>query len=301
MSASHRDDGDLIQSVIDHQQSVDPSSLDLAYKDMRFVPARVWGFSSLTSLCLDSNELTRLPNQLGCLVSLERLSIARNRLDRVPHTIGELVSLTYLSLARNELHSVPDSLCRLSRLQTLNLSRNFLVRLPEAIGSLRHLESLQVQNNLLTQLPRCTGDLSSLVDLVLEDNRLERLPRAIGRLGAMENLLIKHNPSLKYPPPHAISQCEAMERASMWMDGEDAQSDTPSALVQWIAHHPDVYSQMGRRSALWPSIRLLHIGREEEDSALSSLPMEIIWNVESYVLSDPYVPMGHSTFHHHES
>lgn len=43
---------------------------------------------------------------------------------------------------------------------------------------------------------------------------------------------------------------------------------------------------------LWPSLRLILIGNRDEESILSSLPMEIIAIIERYVLTWPYIGKG---------
>jgi len=57
--------------------------------------------------------------------------------------------------------------------------------------------------------------------------------------------------------------------------------DVPSFIMEAFPHC--VLTQ------LWPVIRLLFIGHKEKDSVISQLPLEMVFNVNKYVPTWPYI------------
>jgi internalin A len=104
------------------------------------------GLTSLTSLKLDGNAVTKVPDVRRC------------------------AGLELLNLADNQVASIPDWIGELEQLRTLNLDGNLLARVPSDLGALRSLEALSLRNNSLTSLPAELGELSETTTLNLDGN-----------------------------------------------------------------------------------------------------------------------------------
>ncbi len=91
--------------------------------------------SSLTTLALDHNALTALPDSLGSLRSLRQLSASHNALRSLPASVGQLSALTVLTLDGNALTALPDELGSCAELEELHVRRNALTALPPALGA----------------------------------------------------------------------------------------------------------------------------------------------------------------------
>eukprot|EP00740_Mantoniella_antarctica_P014329 CAMPEP_0181377788 /NCGR_PEP_ID=MMETSP1106-20121128/18089_1 /TAXON_ID=81844 /ORGANISM="Mantoniella antarctica, Strain SL-175" /LENGTH=232 /DNA_ID=CAMNT_0023496557 /DNA_START=542 /DNA_END=1237 /DNA_ORIENTATION=+ len=57
------------------------------------VPEELWALTALTSLLLESSQLTDLPAEIGALTGLTRLSLNSNQLTNLPAEIGGLTAL----------------------------------------------------------------------------------------------------------------------------------------------------------------------------------------------------------------
>ena len=78
------------------------------------IPAEIGQLTSLETLYIQCNRLTRLPAEIGQLTSLKELELFNNQLTSVPEGIGELTSLTHLNLNDNPLTSLPVEIGQLN-------------------------------------------------------------------------------------------------------------------------------------------------------------------------------------------
>ena len=78
------------------------------------IPAEIGQLTSLETLYIQCNHLTRLPAEIGQLTSLKELELFNNQLTSVPEGIGELTSLTHLNLNDNPLTSLPVEIWQLN-------------------------------------------------------------------------------------------------------------------------------------------------------------------------------------------
>ena len=76
----------------------------------------------LTTLSLDHNELSALPDALQRCTSLTELNCRHNALQQLPLGIGALVRLQSLDAGSNRLHSLPQSMTELTSLIGCDLS-----------------------------------------------------------------------------------------------------------------------------------------------------------------------------------
>jgi Leucine-rich repeat (LRR) protein len=113
------------------------------------LPPTFFGLTSLTSLGLEENNITELPEELGTLLLLLLFehSLTVNKI------LGNLVEVSELLLRRNRISKLPDSWNFLENLKNLDLSSNRLTELPPSIGGLKNLHTLFIQHNQITSLP----------------------------------------------------------------------------------------------------------------------------------------------------
>lgn len=94
-------------------------------------------------LHIDNNQLSVLPNEIGCLINLQILSVSSNKLSVLPLSIGQLHKLVRLDIRRNNLNSLPSTICRLRLLEELLLDdeREWIAP-PTAIVKQRSIRSI---------------------------------------------------------------------------------------------------------------------------------------------------------------
>jgi hypothetical protein len=151
-------------------------------------------FSNLSSLYLQDNHLTTLPDGIGSLSNLSLLNIADNDCTTLPDSFANLSQLYQLYAPNNEFTTLPACVTSLSsKLHYLYMSGNKLTTLPDSIGQLSALTYLYLSDNKLTTLPSSIGNLSSLVYLDLKNNNLTALPESIGNLPTLWRLFVDNN------------------------------------------------------------------------------------------------------------
>ena len=68
---------------------------------------------NLTSLSLDYNALSTLPESIGNLTNLTVLNLSCNQLSTLPKSISNLINLTSFDLTCNQLRKIPKSVSNL--------------------------------------------------------------------------------------------------------------------------------------------------------------------------------------------
>ncbi|CAN6451077.1 unnamed protein product [Victoria cruziana] len=206
--------------------------LDLSNNNLESIPESLTArLLNLVVLDVQSNQLTALPNSIGCLSklkilnvsgnllesfpktiedcrSLEELNANFNKLTKLPDTIGfELVNLKKLSVNSNRLVALPYSTSHLTALRVLDARLNCLSSLPEDMENLTNLEILNVSQNFqhLVSLPYSLGLLGSLQELDVSYNRIQTLPDSLGCAKNLKKLCVEGNP-LVCPPMEVIEQ-----------------------------------------------------------------------------------------------
>lgn len=87
-------------------------TLDLSLLDLREFPAELLSLEQkkqITSLKLDQNRITNLPDSISEFVNLERLYLEYNGLQHLPESIRDLDKLKYLNIKNNEKNRNTDS------------------------------------------------------------------------------------------------------------------------------------------------------------------------------------------------
>eukprot|EP00928_Gymnodinium_smaydae_P021974 TRINITY_DN18608_c0_g4_i1.p1 TRINITY_DN18608_c0_g4~~TRINITY_DN18608_c0_g4_i1.p1 ORF type:complete len:612 (-),score=74.44 TRINITY_DN18608_c0_g4_i1:199-2034(-) len=106
----------------------------------------------LTSLLLDGQGMTVLPEAVGSLERLEVLRARRNLLSVLPACVGRLSRLRELLLANNLLEDLPDELANLPKLQILGAEGNRLSKLPAVVYKFKKLLSLGLDEQRCTMI-----------------------------------------------------------------------------------------------------------------------------------------------------
>ncbi|KAJ8609631.1 hypothetical protein CTAYLR_006267 [Chrysophaeum taylorii] len=179
-------------------------ALRLAARGLEELPGRLGKtVTSLTTLALPSNDLTKLPESICSLARLTSLNVLRNRLVELPPKIGDLGKLVDLQIATNRLQTLPPSFGNLTRLDRLVLDCNRLRRLPETLARLA-CKVVSINSNQLVSLPRCVFQIEVLEFLSANDNKLRQIPNCIGDSRSITRLSLCANEITEIPESVAL-------------------------------------------------------------------------------------------------
>ncbi|ELT97818.1 hypothetical protein CAPTEDRAFT_217214 [Capitella teleta] len=119
----------------------------------------------LKVLDIHDNEMSHLPDDIGCLSALQVLHLQNNKLKSLPSGVGELRNLQILNLKGNKLKNIPSSLSALQRLHTLDISQNYVTELPNELCNIRTLETLNLDAEQMTHPPAevCSEGTASIM------------------------------------------------------------------------------------------------------------------------------------------
>ena len=163
---------EIAQFTYERASKLPPKPYD-TYKELIINQYQVTGlvkdfndFKNLEILSLN-DDLTEIPQKLGCLKKLKQLDIG---------------------YGKSDFAELPDSICLLDNLEELRLSRGILKKLPIEIGKLKNLKYLYLDDNELTELPESICELSNLELLNLRGNKIKKLPKNIGNLKKITSL-----------------------------------------------------------------------------------------------------------------
>ncbi|RHZ16139.1 hypothetical protein DYB31_000410 [Aphanomyces astaci] len=184
--------------------------------------ARVLPFRELVALRVTGHALVDMPSELPTqLPALQVLCLISNALETLPDNIGLLTRLVEMDLTKNKLKVLPDSICDIKTLTFLNLSNNLLEALPnhlaafpDSLCTLPALTSLSASNNSLVSLPESFGALGKLRSLRLDWNRIKELPYSFRHLTVLEDIHMERNP-MTMPPLEVVYQGAATVVAYM--------------------------------------------------------------------------------------
>lgn len=180
------------------------------------IPAGIGNLSSLSSLTLDSNELTGfLPATLGRLKDLQEIYLEHNRLQgSIPDGLCMLNKLGDLYLSDNKLNgSIPSCLGNVKSLRRLYLDSNKLTSMiPSTVWSNKDLLGVNLSSNLLTgYLPSDIGILKVITEIDLSWNQLlGQIPSSIGGAQSLTSLSFAHN-RLQGPIPPSLGNLISLE------------------------------------------------------------------------------------------
>ena len=179
--------------------------LFLGGNDFTEIPSEVFELKNLRDFRASSNDIERIPAEIGRMVELKVLVLPDNRLrGSIPAEIGNLVNLERLDLSTDSYYDgdnqltgpIPPEIGNLARLEYLNLSGNRLSgSLPAEIGRLTSLEWMSLSDNELSgYIPAEIGNLVSVKELYLGGNALSgSIPPELGNLFDVVRLGLSHN------------------------------------------------------------------------------------------------------------
>jgi len=145
-------------------------------------PIDLLNLKNLTTLRIENNYLTCLPENIEKLILLKKLCIVNNSLQFVPNNIGKLIHLEILNLESNQLKSLPETIGALTKLKILNLKNNFICQLPKSIDKCISLTELDLSNNRLTHLSENLGNLRNITKITLDNNKIKYLSLNIRKI-----------------------------------------------------------------------------------------------------------------------
>ncbi|KFV05217.1 Leucine-rich repeat-containing protein 7, partial [Tauraco erythrolophus] len=171
----------------------------------------------------------------GLLKRLTTLKVDDNQLTILPNAIGNLSLLEEFDCSCNELESLPSTIGYLHNLRTLAVDENFLPELPREIGSCKNVTVMSLRSNKLEFLPDEIGQMQKLRVLNLSDNRLKNLPFTFTKLKELAALWLSDNQSKALIPLQTEAHPETKQRVlTNYMfpqqprSDEDFQSDSDS-------------------------------------------------------------------------
>lgn len=102
---------------------------------------------TLTTLTINNNPITSLPDSIGELQALQTLDASNNVLTHIPASVQNLRKLKSLNLSNNKLSSLPKELCHLPELTKFNITHNQIRIIPYEYGALQTLKEFHLVNN----------------------------------------------------------------------------------------------------------------------------------------------------------
>jgi Leucine-rich repeat (LRR) protein len=121
------------------------------------------------------------------------IDVASQNLNKLPEQLGGLKNILSINLLGNEFNSFPSVLFKLTTLNEISLSSNSLTSVGKGISHLNNLRILIMNNNQLTELPKEIGELTNLLYLEIGNNKLKALPEEIKYLTNLQELHIERN------------------------------------------------------------------------------------------------------------
>jgi len=126
-------------------------NMDMSGQGLRVLSPALFKYEFLQELYLASNQLTRLPSDIGKLRHLRHLEASNNQISELPPEIGMCTNLKTLFLFDNQIHNLPHELGFLYHLEMLGIEGNpLMASLKQEIMD-RGTKSLV--NKLLDQAP----------------------------------------------------------------------------------------------------------------------------------------------------
>ncbi|MBN1997323.1 leucine-rich repeat domain-containing protein [candidate division KSB1 bacterium] len=134
------------------------NELDLSYNNFTEFPKDITNCASLRILCLNENNIHKLPAEFSNLENLEELDLSANDLNHFPKIVIKCKSIRVLNLNNNNISTIPFSLQNLENLQILKLDNNPII-IPEWLTEMKALKELSIAGIKLTSLPNNILDL----------------------------------------------------------------------------------------------------------------------------------------------
>eukprot|EP01118_Nematostelium_gracile_P008512 TRINITY_DN2821_c0_g1_i1.p1 TRINITY_DN2821_c0_g1~~TRINITY_DN2821_c0_g1_i1.p1 ORF type:complete len:642 (+),score=173.96 TRINITY_DN2821_c0_g1_i1:49-1974(+) len=166
--------------------------IDASSNNIVDVPPQIQMFAeSLTSLILNNNELSTIPEEIYLLVLLAKLDLSHNRITKLPSGISKLENLGELLLGNNKLSDLPGDFGEIPKLSRLDLTKNSMKNLPAL--RLKDLQYLQISHNQLEDLPEdFFNEKPILAEIYVNNNKLKKFP-SIKQLKSLLRIDLREN------------------------------------------------------------------------------------------------------------
>lgn len=244
------------------------TKLYLCSNHISSIPDDIAKLQSLTTLELQDNQLTTLPNGIGSLSQLSKLNISRNKISKLPDAFFQLKELRLLLGQHNDLEELSDDIGNLSLLEQMDLSHNKLRSLPATVGFLSRVTRLNLSHNNLADVPPDIGSMNALQILDLSWNCLISLPEQLGTLCHLEQLFLQQNKLAALP---SFPGCPRLKELHV---GNNCIKELPIEVLETLLALKTLDLKNNKIEVLLPDITMIQ-GLERLDltnNSLSSLP-----------------------------
>jgi Leucine-rich repeat (LRR) protein len=165
-------------------------------------PPSLGNFKHLTSLMLDQDESSEIPESIGLLTTLKKFALFSDEEPAtLPPSFSKLTALENMSLRTTDMDSI-GPLQHISGLKCLRLDvvDADIPQYPSFIWNLTSLTALQLYNDRLRELPAEIGQLKQLKYLQIDFERLQTIPESFGELFALTTLRMRNLDALQRLP-----------------------------------------------------------------------------------------------------
>jgi hypothetical protein len=201
---------------------------DIAGQFLRQLPPVLWYTQSLTTMVLDSNLFTEVPQAIAHMPNLVHLSMGNNRLVELPDWMAHCQKLTTLQLGDNLIAAMPAVVWQLPRLRSLGLENNHFLHI--ALPATVHpaLEELRLDLNGLESLPEGMPErLPRLRTLGLAESSITVLPQDFTQ---WQRHMVLDLSGLGLQIPQALQQC--VNRGQMSVLQRELETDSDDGLSE---------------------------------------------------------------------
>ena len=180
-----------MNNIIDNDEIVqEVKNIEIANTRIDNIIHFLTPFTSLTSLYLCMNCITKLSEEITVFKNLKLLRAEHNRITCIPHYIFRLTQLTNLDLRHNKIKTIPIKIKKLINLESLSIYSNWIEKIPKEIGELTKLTKLQLSSNRILEIPSEIGNLTKLTSINLSHNPIKSIPPEIKNLTKLVKLFM---------------------------------------------------------------------------------------------------------------
>nr|WP_314289342.1 hypothetical protein [uncultured Capnocytophaga sp.] len=185
----------LLKKILDNSTHLE--SLEIKEIGISTFPEITSENTTLKTLILRLNGLSKLPNTFGKFIGLETIDLY-NPISEVPDSFINLKRLENLKFEGVELVEFPEQVFSFSNLKSLIISqfdtKNKIKSLPDMFDKLPLLEELSVRNAALSEVPASVGRLPKLENVYFNANNLVKLPQSLAENSHLTYVNINNNP-----------------------------------------------------------------------------------------------------------
>nr|CAG8474598.1 11602_t:CDS:2 [Entrophospora candida]CAG8476763.1 11401_t:CDS:2 [Entrophospora candida] len=139
-------------------------------------------FNETITVKLAKKKISELPVEVinyANNYNVDRLSIESNQLSKLPNEMSNFTHLRYLNLSQNLFMEFPEALCLMPSLKILDISKNKIRKLPQDFGKLMTLQLLKISKNQIKRIPKYFADMKDLQYLKIDYNPIKFPPKVI--------------------------------------------------------------------------------------------------------------------------